>query len=272
MRLSGKNRAPQVRLVASTLLFGLVLAGCGQSASSAGEAAVAAGSAYELVQLERPEPPDGPFQVVKETAYKLCATIAELQHIPVKPFPKTPADYATQRITVVTDGKSFMRKTEALYSADTSTITPERGCEYRITPSKAYNVTLVHDGKQTDINVGEDGKTTVDTTGAGSFAAASSASGETSQFSERRTVNGVNLRCWPKSHPMLADGSLLEMCVYEKDGVLTEVDQQAITLYSKARPAGNDPRFQYVVIMEPVSVRKLTEGISKRFKAESYTQ
>jgi len=271
MQLKAMREMLNSKLILMMSMAGLVLAGCGQSASSAGEPTAAAGNTYELVQLVRPEPADGPFRVVKETAYKMCSMMAELKHLPVKPFPNPPAGYATERITVVTDGKSFVRKSESLYSTDTSTITPENGCEYKISPSKAYSVTLLHGGKQIDISAADDGKATVDTTDAGTYTA-SSTSGKASDFSEQRTVNGVNLRCWPKSHPMLANGLLLDMCIYEKDGVLVESNQQPITLYSKTRPAGKDPRFPYVVITEPVSLRQVTDGAAKRFQAESYSQ
>lgn len=260
----------------------LTLAACGSSGSStdshasstsSATSASAIGNGYEVVLIDRPTPADGMLHVMGDMAYKLCEAAAESVHVPVKPLPHMPDDYITQRTTYISDGHSWMRKTESVYKVDLDNLVAEKGCEVKVVPDKSFEVTIEHDGKQISVSGHEDGTTSVESTDDVLGAMNAKNAIETNDdYTDKRTVAGVNLRCLPKTSPLISPKGIIDMCVYEKDGVVTTSDKKSIVLYQNVDPANASPLAPYTMISEVRSL-KLGAAIDPNvFKAETYTK
>lgn len=66
----------------------------------------AARDSFELVTEARPASLEGYFKLSR-TAYELCVIQAEQEKVAVRPYPPIPPDFVINRITTISDGKSF---------------------------------------------------------------------------------------------------------------------------------------------------------------------
>ncbi|MDR3447761.1 MULTISPECIES: hypothetical protein [unclassified Dyella] len=260
----------------------LTLAACGSSGSSTdGQAAAtsattsnsATGTSYEVVLIDRPTPADGMLHVMGDMAYKLCVAAAESLHVPLKPYPHMPDDYITQRTTYISDGHSWMKKTESVYKVDLDNLAAEKGCEIKVVPDKSFDVVIEHDGKQINVSGHEDGTTSVDSSDDDLSAFNAKNPIEINdRYTDKRTVAGVNLRCLPKSSPVISSKVAIDMCVYEKDGIVTTSDKKSIVLYQNVDPLNANLIAPYTMITEVRSL-KLGAAIDPSvFKTETYTK
>lgn len=280
MFLNGFAFSQQWKVLSAMAACLLALTACNASNSSAEAPAATspassgvASSGYEVVLVDRPTPADGQLQLMRDAAYKLCAIGAESMHVPVKPFPKVPDDYIIQRTTYISDGSSWMRKTEPVYKTDVDNLAPEKGCEAKIVPDKSFEVTIEHAGKQIGVHGNEDGTTAVDSDDDGLLAMDANKKPETNDdYTDRRTVAGVNLRCLPKTSPLISPKGIIDMCVYEKDGVVTTSDKKSIVLYSNIDPLSASPLAPYTVITEVKSLKLGTPIDSRVFNADTYSK
>jgi hypothetical protein len=282
MPLNGVSVSRHVQVLPILVACSVLLVACGSSDSSTdGRAAAtsvatssgATRSGYEVVVIDRPTPADGMLHVMGDMTYKLCAVAAESLHVPVKPYPRMPDDYITQRTTYISDGHSWMKKTEAVYKTDLDNLVAEKGCEVKIVPDKSFEVVIEHAGKQTLVSGHEDGTTSVESTVDELGAINAQNAIETNDgYTDKRTVAGVGLRCLPKSSPLISPKGIIDMCVYEKDGVVTTSDKKSIVLYQNVDPANASPLVPFTMISEVKSL-KLGAAIDPRvFNAETYSK
>jgi hypothetical protein len=260
----------------------LLLVACGSSdsstdgraaATSAAASSSATGNGYEVVLIDRPTPADGMIHGMGDMAYKLCVVGAEASHVPVKPYPHMPDDYIMQRTTYISDGHSWLKKTESVYKVDLDNLVADKGCEIKIVPDKSFDVVIEHDGKQINVSGHEDGTTSVDSSDDDLGAMNARNASETNEdYTDTRTVAGVRLRCLPKSSPLISSKGIIDMCVYEKDGVVTTSDKKSIVLYQNVDPLNANPLAPYTVISEVRSLKLGTAIDPSVFKAETYTK
>jgi len=279
MLLNGFSFSRQWQVLPMIAACLLALTACNSSSTSTESQAAtsptrsgAAGNSFEVVLVDRPTPADGELKLARESAYKLCVAGAELMHMPVKPFPKIPDDYITQRTTYISDGSSWMRKTEPVYRTDLDDMVAEKGCEAKIVPDKSFEVTIEHAGKQINLSGHDDGTTSVESADDELGAINAEAKPKTyDDYTDHRTVAGVNLRCLPKTSPLISPTGLIDMCVYEKDGAVTTSDKKSIVLYSNVDPL-NSPLAPYTVITEVRSLKLGTAIDPRVFNAETYSK
>ncbi|TCV92371.1 hypothetical protein EC912_10778 [Luteibacter rhizovicinus] len=265
-------------------LAALVLGACALTACSGNNAPAATadtnttapkdgGNAYELVMQQRTDPVHGE-RVAMRIAYDICVEGAKALNQPAKPFPADPADPAVERNTVITDGRSYVRKTEQLSDANTEKMQPDQGCEFSIWPVTTETL-ITHQGKATRVKRDYDGKITTETDDDVLSQVAKSPQ-DNSHFSERRTVNGVNLRCMPKDDPTLA--ALLkatgtqDLCIYEKDGQLLNADGTDMVLYSRVTQPVQIGGTSHDTIVEPVSLKRLDHVDPATFDPATYSR
>ncbi|HWX65842.1 MAG TPA: hypothetical protein VNZ27_05365 [Rhodanobacter sp.] len=282
MPLNGFSVTRHLQVLPMVAICLLTLAACNNSGSSTdGSVATASapvgssatGNGYEVVLIDRPTPADGMLHGMGDMAYKLCVVGADSLHVPVKPFPQMPDDYITQRTTYISDGRSWMKKTESVYKVDVDNLVADKGCEVKIVQDKSFEVVIEHAGKQTLVSGHEDGTTSVESTDDELGAMNAKAAIQTNDdYTDKRTVAGVNLRCLPKTSPLISPKGIIDMCVYEKDGVVTTSDKKSVVLYSNVDPANASPLAPYTVISEVKSL-KLGAAIDPSvFNAETYTK
>ncbi len=89
-------------------------------------------------------------------------------------------------------------------------------------------------------------------------------------YTEARTVAGIDMRCLPKDSRVLDPNSLQDKCIASREGYLAYSDGKPIALVVRVKPVGGDPRFPYVVVTQPVSVRLIEHPDPKLFTASAY--
>lgn len=261
----------------STVLSVVILAGCakapaGVSAPAAAGAAPAAkaGDSYELVQVKRQDPPHAPLNIVKETAYKICASTARSLNLPVKPFPPLPADPVVERITTITNGVSTVVKTERMLGDTTEDLDHKTGCNVTISSEKTVSVALFHANKATHITDGR-----VEDELEMPLPAYAKGVKDTSDYTEARTLNGVPMRCLPKQFWLMNTNKyvdLREMCVYKDNDVLVNQSRDPIILLAHTKAELFGPQHAYLEIEEPVSLRRLGPNEKDPYQAANYVR
>ncbi|WP_211471221.1 hypothetical protein [Collimonas humicola] len=246
------------------------LAGCDNSAASSAGKGGSGGTMRELVQVERPDPPGAMHRIIRETSYEACAGAAQALNLPVKPFPQVPADYVSERTTVITDGSNYVRKIEHPYNEVADQMSPETGCEYRIEPSKEVDIYIVNDGKSTSVRRASDGQWRVEKNTI-MPAAKKAGSEDASTYSEQLTINGVKLRCLSASNPLISRDDLQALCRDASDQPLS-TGGKPVVLYSRVKPPIGGTDFSYVVVTEPVSLKQLNQHDGKIFDPATYTK
>ncbi|MBB3228426.1 hypothetical protein FHW69_003061 [Luteibacter sp. Sphag1AF] len=282
MRFNGMAVSRLIQGLAILAACCLPLVGCGSSGSpsddhvtapSAATSSSAAVNSYEAVVIDRPTPADGMLHGMGDMAYKLCLAGAEALHVPVKPYPRMPDDYVMQRTTYISDGHSWLKKTEPVYKVDLDNLRAEKGCEITVVPDKSFEVVIESGGKQINVSGHDDGTTSVDTSDDNASAFNARNPIETNDgYTDKRTVAGVNLRCLPKSSPIITSKAAIDMCVYEKDGVVTTSDKKSIVLYQNVDPLNDKQMAPYTVITEVRSLKLGTTIDPRVFKVETYTR
>ncbi|MCU1751845.1 hypothetical protein [Pseudomonas sp. 6D_7.1_Bac1] len=258
--------AASARAHCKILLAMMCVIGLGNSALAvAGD-----GGARELVQVERPEPLDGMHALIRNSAYEMCANTAKLMDLPVKPFPPTPADFLTERITVIADASHYLRKVEHPYSEVVDRMTPQDGCEYRIEPNQQVDITIVNGDKMTSVTRDMDGQWQVHEDLA--TGVAKLRRDDLSNYSTPLTINGVSLRCLPTTDPIISPNDLQALCVDGSETPVSDAEGKPVVLYSRNKPMGINPDEPYVVILEPVSLKSMAEIDPKVFDPASYAQ
>lgn len=247
----------------------LLLGACGKTSGSATAAPAAgaphaAGDSYELVQVARQEPAGQGLDMVRDVAYALCKIGAQAAHKPVKPFPTPPAGYGETRITTIGNGKSIVIRTETAGGGDSTGMTIENGCEFRIAMQRSVAVKIIHANRITRLGSDDGGPAKVaDVSDMPAWPARARPQKSTQEYSEPRTVNGVALRCVPKDY-WLKDANrrfdMREMCVYAKDGIVLDDAFEPLIVLSHVRVDLLDSRYAYTVITEPVSMRRIASG------------
>jgi hypothetical protein len=243
-------------LLTGSLLAAMLLAGCDQPSASASTSALsssAAGRGYEVVLETRPERPDA-FVGRQKGLYNFCVTTAKnLQSpVPVKPFTRLPANFFTERETLISDGKSFYKKSEGVVLDPGMTV--ENGCASALISSSTSNI--LRDHKNQVIAVADDGSIDVSPPEAQLEMPAKKSDG-VSGYSVRKTVNGIALRCLPKDHPIIRSQLALDSCIYDDGagGTLTDEVGQSILIYGRIPSPEKDPGFGSVLVIEPKSVK-----------------
>jgi hypothetical protein len=237
-------------LLTGSLLAAMLLAGCDQPAASASTSASsssAAGRGYEVVLEQRPEQPDA-FIRFQKISYDFCAKGAKILHLPVKPFTMLPAGYFLERQTLISDGKSFYAKSEGSILAGETTV--EKGCATNMVSSSTTNI--FRDHKNQVIAVADDGS--VDTSPPEMQAEVPrKKSADVNEYSVRKTVNGVALRCLTKDDLAIRSKLLLDSCIYDDGagGTLINEEGQPIAMYTRI----NLKDAAYVLVTEPKSVK-----------------
>lgn len=216
----------------------LIVCGCDRGTADAAPngpstaRASSSSSAYEVVLATRPEQSAIYYKHIKPF-YDLCAVAARELNLPVKPFLTLPADFVVERRTIVTDGKNRMDKTDGagLGSSDL-TLSPKGGCAtdlgtasvtQRIFNGKRQNVTVNSDGSS-EISAAE---TLVDVP--------AMKSGDLGDYSVKKSVLGISVRCLGATHPVISSQTLLEACIYDGTDGTTLLDEEgkAILVYSR---------------------------------------
>jgi hypothetical protein len=244
-----------------------LLAGCGSPQAPAAEHA---GSAYELVLLEKPDSVEG-YAKIDRGVYDLCVVSTQVSHTAAKPFPKLPESLGATRTTYLIRGRDRVVRREMLATLDVSKNTPDNQCEVDVITANGLNVDLVVGTMHTSIGSDDTGRPVVNTQDISDLrrADARSLPQSTAHYTEASTVNGIELRCLPKGKPPLDDVFLTEQCVYAHDGVLVEPDGKAIILASRVKITANYP---FVTVTEPQSLRTIEHPDPSQFSAAAYTR
>ncbi|MES2823456.1 MAG: hypothetical protein V4732_07635 [Pseudomonadota bacterium] len=143
--------------------FALLLAGCDRSGniqlagSTSALPGAVAGPSYELVTETRPEDVGRYFALVK-AVYDACVVVAQSRHLPIEPFVTVPGNFALERNTYISDGKSFYKKI-ARSTINSELMQPETQCKARIESST--NTQIIYGGLTYDVATGEEGKRTL---------------------------------------------------------------------------------------------------------------
>jgi hypothetical protein len=251
---------------AAVMAAGL-FAGCGSPQAPAAEHS---GTAYELVLLEKPDTLEG-YVKVEQAFYGLCVAAAQAMHAATKPFPKLPASLGSTRTTYLIRGRDRVVRHEYLGELDVSKMTADHQCEADIAPDTRLNVDMVVGATHTSIGTDDDGRPLVHTEDITALRRmdASSPAESIADYTESRTLNGIELRCLPKGKPPLDPDQVQDMCVYARGGILVEPDGKAIVLASRLRPV---PNSKYIMILEPESLRTIEHPDSSQFNAATYTR
>ncbi|MDQ1920940.1 hypothetical protein [Massilia pseudoviolaceinigra] len=257
------------RILTFPVLLCVLLAACGKSPSPtpattstdapAASTSAASGESWEVVLLERDDPPNQLIRMMHDAAYLPCVEVARLLKVSVKPFPVVPDNYGHRRVTRITNGTSSVVKTESLGGEDASSMDPKTGCVYTLPSEKMVSVSVTHAGKATRI---EDGKvTSVDEIP--EWPAHAPRGKDTTEYTQARTVNGVELRCLPPNFWTMNTNKYLdlrEMCVYKTDKVLVDESGDPLILLSHAYANVVNPKYAYTAIVEPLSLRRIPKS------------
>jgi hypothetical protein len=256
----------------------LALGACNEATTAPApppSAAPAAGGIQELVQIERKEPADHDWRLT-QAIYDICKAGAQAARLPVKPFPPMPAGFGEERITTILDGKSttVIKESAARFAeGDTG---PDRGCEYRIDTQKQQAISITHGGTVTTIERLGDGPGKVLETNEYPDMAAYIKVRGTEDYTDARTVNGVQMRCLPKDFWLMNTNKYLDMramCVYHKDGVLLdEAHEKPIVLLSHVLADVMNKQFAYTAITEPLSLRVRASSEPDPFSPATWTK
>lgn len=253
-------------------LAACLLVGCGSAQAPAAQAPGAqhADTTYELVLLAKTDPFDFRVKVTRK-GYDACVFAANLNHANVKPFPATiPAAAYTQSMTTyLFRGHDHVIRHEPLAYLDDSKMKPDQQCEVTVRTDTRVDVDLVVGAKHTIIQTDESGHLIVQTEDISLLLSHPDPKQSTAQYTERRTMNGIGLRCLPPGSPVLDASSLQELCIYEKDGVLDDVTGKAMALAMRGKPWPGSP---YVEVTEPQSLRVLEHPDPGLFDAATYTR
>jgi hypothetical protein len=123
----------------------------------------------------------------------------------------------------------------------------------------------------TSIDTDADGHTQVHTEDEGDLIRADAASRaeSTAAYSEPLTLNGIDLRCLPKTDRIISSGFAQQACVYARDGIVPEPHGRAILLAMRSKPL---PTLGYDMVTEPQSLRLIEHPDPKLFTAANYTR
>lgn len=258
------------------VLLCALLAGCGKtpapataSPPAAPSTTATAGGSWELVLLERDDPPNKLIEMMHDAAYVPCTEVAKVLKVAVKPFPVVPADYGHKRVTWITDGVSSVIKTESIGGDDNSSMDPNTGCEFKLPMAKTVVVTVNHAKKSTQI---ENGKVR-DVFPIPEWPAYAPRGKETTEYTVARTVNGVDLRCLPPNFWTLNTNKYLdlrEMCVYKTDKVLVDESGDPLILLSHTYANVLNPKYAYTGIVEPLSLRRIDKNEKDPYQVGNY--
>ncbi|UOD28203.1 hypothetical protein INH39_22435 [Massilia violaceinigra] len=270
------------RLLSFSLLACALLAACGKSPDAASPApgadapAASAGSgqgaSWEVVLLQREEPPNQALKMMHDAAYLSCVEFAKLSNMPVKPFPVAPADYMDERETWIGNGSSTVVITERLGGEEGGEMVPENGCAYSLRTRKEVLVQIRHGGKTTSIVNGKV-KDTTDLPPKSPYASKPDTS--TPRHTEPRTVNKVELRCLPKSAGVLNTNQPLDLreeCVYKTDNVLLDTMGRPLIVLSHAHMDIVNPKYAMTTIREPLSLRRLDKSEKEIYQVSNWAK
>lgn len=199
----------------SVAVFALLLACCDRSGniplagSTSALQGAATGPSYELVTETRPEDVGRYFALVR-AVYDACVVVAQSRHLPTEPFVTVPDNFALERHTYISDGKSFYKKI-ARSNINSELMQPETQCKTRIESST--DTQIIYDGFTYDVATGEEGKRTL--------AAPRKFDPELynwrkdiSNYNIKKVFNGITLGCLREAHmaEQLVEGQ--EMCIF----------------------------------------------------------
>jgi len=266
-RVANQNMFAKIIFVASSAVW---LVACERNTASSASTGDSGRTVREMVQIERTEPAGALIKMTRETAYEGCAGVAKALNLPVKPFPDTPADYVSERTTVISDGSNYVRKVEHPYNLVGDKMNPENGCEFRIEASKQADIFIVKDGKSTSVRRNSENQWHVEE-GVSVPAEKAARNGASSTYSEALTVNGVKLRCVPASDAVMKVFDAEAMCIDGSDQPLS-TNGKPVVLYFRAKAPLTAAAFAYVTIQEPVSLKQSDKFDSKIFDPATYTR
>jgi len=190
----------------------LQVGGCGDSTGAPGEPAAAARS-YEIVTVTRPESVDRQI-AVDWARYDACVMAAESRKLPVKPFPAVPQQYFYERNTYISDGKTYLMRSEQ-YGLDDARLVPEQGCAARFAVQSSTDIQ--RGAKVRHIGIALDGERQVDDEDRAAPLAPDAAAA--AGYSVARSVAGHAVRCLPPGSPAYAGGTVREMCIADAAAV-----------------------------------------------------
>lgn len=241
-------RTPAALLMLAAL--GAMLAGCQRDAVSApatSSGSAAASPAYQLVTVVRPESIDNHVRAARGM-YEVCTGNAEMLKLPVKPFVQVPQNFVAERLTQTSDGKSYYSK-QQLYSVDIDGMTPQNGCQTRVTESVVLE--RIRNGKVEHIDIDKDGKQIV--AEPGEAGPRTPRRDKLADYTVSRTEKGVALKCLPEGSPGLVPGMLTASCIIDAGSGQTLRDADGKPLSGYMRDEASGKQFS-VLVHEPVSV------------------
>ncbi|SHH16272.1 hypothetical protein [Massilia sp. CF038] len=214
-----------------------------------------AGESWELVTLQRSDPVNWGVRT-RKVSYDMCVGLAELKKIPVQPFPTVPDDFEDEKVTRITNGVSTVVVTETSGGIEGPDIEGSGDCKMTVTTTRSKVVSVSHAGKTTQIVDG----VVEEVTDNPPWPAYAPRGKSTADYTVARTVNGVQLRCWPDKFWLLNTNTRLdarEMCVYHLDNVMVDESGDPVTARSHVWVDIAGPAMKHMVKMEPVSMRRI---------------
>lgn len=231
----------------------LALAACSRTdAPTAAPHAVAAphadggrGIAYEVVTVERPESVADYHRLYRLT-YENCAQIRQAKKMgPPPPMKQPPADYITQRLTYISDGKAYLVKEEH-FDYVVADLEPGFTCETRARHTVATE--LVRDGKIYNTSIDENGKRSSDPPEDDILPRDRN---KDALYTEPKTIKGFATKCMP----MLpnTDKLMTSLCIADlKPGSLFMAHGDPVVLSSRVTIVANP---MAVMVTEPLQVK-----------------
>lgn len=239
-----------IRLPLALLLavLGASLAGCQRDAVSAtAEQGALQTPAYQLVTVVRPESIDEHLRPAR-WAYEICANTAVTLNLPAKPFVVVPPDFVAERLTHISDGKSYYLK-QQMYGIDAEDMKPQTGCQTRI--KQEVVIERVRQGKVERIDIDKGGKQVA--AEPGETGPRSPERDNLNDYSVSRNEKGVALKCLPAGHPVLASGMVSASCIVDAGAGKTLRDADGKPLIAFMRDEASGKQFS-VLVHEPVLV------------------
>lgn len=167
---------------------------------------------------------------------------------PPAPLVKVPSNFITERLTHLSNGKAFLYRREEFF-IDMNDMTAEQGCLTRLGSRMASEV--VNGGKRQSSSSEMGGSLEVEPATDLVPMPSQRPIGD-DNFSERRTLSGVALRCAPSNSPFLSD-VMQDLCILDlPSGTVTDAEGKPIVVHLRSKLLD---KAGMVLLTEPVSVQ-----------------
>ncbi len=234
-----------VSALSAALVAGLFMVGGQRLAHAATTTAL---RSHDIVTQTRPESVDSYLEFF-QSSHRVCAAAREmLQLPPPAPLVQVPPKFITQRTTYLSNGKAFLYRREEFF-IDMSEMTPEQGCTTRLGSRMASEV--VNGGKRQSSSSEMGARPEVEPAIDMETVPPPYRKGD-DNFSSRRTIGGVAMRCAPASSQFLAE-TMQDLCILDlPSGTATDADGKPIVVHLRSKLL---EKAGMVLLTEPVSVQ-----------------